>query len=115
MLITYHRSIEDNARAMCGTLISECIAVGTARPSPVLFVETEAEMDESKLKREIFRKIRQFHSRRYTHESITSAKMIIVVPKGTLPRTASKGNIRRKAVEEEYRTQLDELYNVSRQ
>ncbi|KAE9396267.1 acetyl-CoA synthetase-like protein [Gymnopus androsaceus JB14] len=108
------KSIEDNARAMCGALISECIVVGTGRPSPVLFIETEAKMDESKLKREIFRKIRQFHSRRYIHESITSAKMILVVPKGSLPRTASKGNYSKKAVEETYQTQLDELYNVSR-
>ncbi|KAF8831504.1 hypothetical protein HHX47_DHR1000667 [Lentinula edodes] len=104
------KSIEDNARAMCGTLISECIAVGTGRPSPTLFVETNSELDESKLKREIFRKIRHFHSRRYIHESILSPRMIIIVPKGTLPRTASKGNIRRKAVEEAYKSRLDELY-----
>ncbi|KAF9063097.1 acetyl-CoA synthetase-like protein [Rhodocollybia butyracea] len=106
------KSIEDNARAMCGALVSECIVVGAGRPSPVLFVETDSKIDESKLKKDIFRKIRQFHSRRYIHESITSAKMIIVVPKGTLPRTASKGNIRRKAVEEAYRAQLDEVYGV---
>ncbi|KAJ3989999.1 hypothetical protein F5890DRAFT_1569987 [Lentinula detonsa] len=104
------KSIEDNARAMCGTLISECIAVGTGRPFPALFVEAGSELDEVKLKKEIFRKIRHFHSRRYIHESIVSSKMIIVVPKGTLPRTASKGNIRRKAVEEAYKSRLDELY-----
>ncbi|KIK67057.1 hypothetical protein GYMLUDRAFT_191481 [Collybiopsis luxurians FD-317 M1] len=107
------KSIEDNARAMCRSLISECIVVGTGRPSPVMFVESGAEVPESKLKKEIFRKIRAFHSRRYVHESITSAKMIIVVPRGSLPRTASKGNIRRKAVEEKYKVQLDELYGVS--
>ncbi|KAF5389415.1 hypothetical protein D9757_004334 [Collybiopsis confluens] len=106
------KSIEDNARAMCGSLISECIAVGTGRPSPVLFVESNPEVFENKLKKEIWRKIRHFHSRRYIHESITSSNMIIVVPKGSLPRTASKGNIRRKAVEEEYKVQLDKLYDV---
>ncbi|KAJ4488192.1 hypothetical protein J3R30DRAFT_3281215 [Lentinula aciculospora] len=104
------KSIEDNARAMCGTLISDCIAVGAGRPSPALFVETDSDLDESKLRKDIFRKIRHFHSRRYIHESIVSPKMIILVPKGTLPRTASKGNIRRKAVEEAYRFRLDELY-----
>ncbi|KAJ3773865.1 hypothetical protein FB446DRAFT_665977 [Lentinula raphanica] len=104
------KSIEDNARAMCGVLISECIAVGTGRPHPALFVETDSGLDETKLKKEIFRKIRHFHSRRYIHESIVSPKMILIVPKGTLPRTASKGNIRRKAVEELYKSRLDELY-----
>ncbi|KIK52464.1 hypothetical protein GYMLUDRAFT_251172 [Collybiopsis luxurians FD-317 M1] len=106
------KSIEDNARAMCGTLISECIVVGTGRPSPVLFVETDSDMDQTKLKKEIFRKIRHFHSRRYIHESITSTKMIIVVPKGTLPRTATKGNIRRKEVEAKFQAELDQLYGV---
>lgn len=94
-------------------MISECIAVGTGRPSPVLFVESNMEVPESKLKKEIWRKIRLFHSRRYEHEQIASAEMIIVVPKGSLPRTASKGNIRRKAVEEAYKPQLDKLYGVS--
>lgn len=98
---------------MCGSLISECIVVGTGRPSPVLFVESTAGVDETKLKKDIWRKIRQFHRRRYIHESITSADMIIVVPLGSLPRTASKGNIRRKAVEEEYKTQLDKLFGVT--
>lgn len=98
---------------MCGPLISECIAVGTGRPSPVLFVESNMEVAESKLKKEIWRKIRRFHDRRYEHEKISSAEMIIVVPKGSLPRTSSKGNIRRKAVEEAYKPQLDKLYGIS--
>ncbi|KAF9071134.1 hypothetical protein BDP27DRAFT_554211 [Rhodocollybia butyracea] len=106
------KSIEDNARAMCGPLISECIVAGTGRPSPVLFVESDGEVPEPKLKKEIWRKIRLFHSRRYVHERIT-AEMIIVIPKGSLPRTASKGNIRRKAVEEAFKAQLDKLYGVS--
>ncbi|KAF5356475.1 hypothetical protein D9757_012473 [Collybiopsis confluens] len=106
------KSIEDNARAMCGPLLSECIAVGTGRPSPVLFVETDSDMDHSRLKKEIFRKIRHFHSRRYLHESIHSAKMIVIVPKGTLPRTATKGNIRRKEVESKFKAELDQLYGV---
>ncbi|KAJ4468177.1 acetyl-CoA synthetase-like protein [Lentinula aciculospora] len=108
------KSIEDNARAMCGSLISDCIVVGTGRPSPVLFIENPAtDVEVSKLKKDIWRKIRPFHKRRYVHESITSAEMIIVVPVGSLPRTASKGNIRRKTVEEDFRAQLDKLYGVS--
>ncbi|TRM65683.1 hypothetical protein BD626DRAFT_485538 [Schizophyllum amplum] len=93
------RAIEDNARATCGHLIAECIVVGTGRPSPVIFIEpVDANADAEKIKREIIRKTRAFHSRRYLHERITSTKMVIVVPRGTLPRTATKGNVRRQAI-----------------
>lgn len=95
---------------MCGNLIAECIVVGSGRPSPAMFIEPTVDLDHNRLKKEIIRKIRQFHSRRYLHERITSADMIIIVPRQTLPRTATKGNIRRKAVEEAYKTQLDQIY-----
>lgn len=105
------KAIEDNARRTCGNLIAECIVVGSGRPSPVMFVEPSVEMDHNKLKREIIRKTRHFHSRRYLHERITSVNMIVVVPRQTLPRTATKGNIRRKAVEEAFKTKLDQIFS----
>ena len=108
------RAIEDNARAMCGNLIAECIVVGTGRPSPVMFVEPGLDMDHAKLKKEIIRKTRHFHSRRYLHERITSTEMIVIVPHHSLPRTATKGNIRRKAVEEAYMVQLDQIFARAR-
>ncbi|OBZ67554.1 hypothetical protein A0H81_12333 [Grifola frondosa] len=100
----------DNARAACGALIADCIVVGNARPSPVLFVEPGVAMDEERLKREIIRKTRHFHARRYLHERITSPRMVVVVPSGTLPRTATKGNIRRRAVEEAFKAELDQIF-----
>jgi len=107
------KAIEDNARAMCGNLIAECVVVGSGRPSPVMFIEPAGDMDHDKLKKEIIRKTRQFHSRRYLHERITSPNMVVVVPRGTLPRTATKGNIRRKAVEETYKAELDRIFGRS--
>ncbi|KAJ7492516.1 hypothetical protein FB451DRAFT_1218614 [Mycena latifolia] len=104
------KSIEDNARMMCGSLIGECIVVGSGRPSPVLFVEPNTDMEPEKLRKEIIRKTRQFHSRRYLHERITTTSHIVIVPPKTLPRTLTKGNIRRKAVEEAYKSQLDQIY-----
>ncbi|KAJ7098761.1 hypothetical protein B0H15DRAFT_589562 [Mycena belliarum] len=105
------KAIEDNARAMCGTLISECVVVGNGRPNPLLFVEPGTDLAPEKLKVEIIRKTRLFHSRRYIHERIPSAKMVVVVPRGSLPRTATKGNIRRKAVEDLYKEQIDEIFS----
>ncbi|KAG8981449.1 hypothetical protein FRB93_008670 [Tulasnella sp. JGI-2019a] len=104
------KSVEDNVRMMCEDLIEDCVVVGTGRPSPALFVEPSVSWEEEKLKREILRCTKQFHSRRYMHERIVVSRFIMVVPKKTLPRT-SKGNIRRKAVEESFQTTLNEIYD----
>lgn len=85
------RAIEENLRATCGDLVDECIVVGTGRPSPALFVEPKVTMDEEKLKREIMRRTREFHSRRYLHEQITDPELVIVVESKELPRTAVSG------------------------
>ncbi|KAI0271339.1 hypothetical protein BC834DRAFT_818549 [Gloeopeniophorella convolvens] len=106
------KAIEDNVRATCGDLITDCIVVGNGRPSPALFIESNSDIPQPKLKREIIRRTRQFHSRRYLHERIASADMIVVLEKGSLPRTATKGNIRRRATEESYRPLLDKIYGV---
>ncbi|KAK0465197.1 uncharacterized protein EV420DRAFT_1262611 [Desarmillaria tabescens] len=108
------KAIEDNVRATCAGLVSDCIVVGTGRPSPVLFVEPAGDIDSSRLKKEIIRKTRHFHSRRYLHERISSPNMIIVVPRQTLPRTATKGNIRRQEVETRYKVELDQVYGLVR-
>ncbi|KAJ3558515.1 hypothetical protein NM688_g885 [Phlebia brevispora] len=107
------KAIEDNVRATCGDLISDCIVVGNGRPSPALFVEAKGDIDEATLKKDIIRRTRHFHARRYLHERITSTSLVFVVPKGTLPRTATKGNIRRRAVEEAFRLQLDAVFGSS--
>jgi len=107
------KAIEDNVRSTCGDLISECVVVGNGRPSPTIFVEPMGNVDMEKLKRDIIRRTRHFHSRRYLHERIVSTKYVIIVPRNTLPRTATKGNIRRRAVEEAFKTELDRVYEVA--
>jgi long-subunit acyl-CoA synthetase (AMP-forming) len=106
------KSIEDNVRATCGPLISEVVVVGSHRPSPAMFVEPSPSctLSDDKLKTEIIRKTRAFHARRYMHERITSTKMIVIVERGSLPRTTTKGNVRRKAVEEKYKNILDGIF-----
>ena len=101
-------------RATCGELVFECIVVGNSRPSPTLFIEAseKCDMGTEKLKEEIITRTKQFHSRRYIHERIISTKHIVVVDRGTLPRTVIKGNIRRRAVEDQYKELLDVIYGT---
>ena len=82
------RAIEENVRATCADLVDECIVVGTGRPSPALFIEPAVDMDHEKLKNEIVRRTRAFHTRRYMHERITDPELVIVVESKSLPRTA---------------------------
>jgi len=67
-------------------------------------------MGAEELKEEIIERTKPFHSRRFTHEQITSSKHVVVVERGTLPRTAAKGNVRRQAVEDQYKELLDGIY-----
>ena len=110
MRIDRLRSIEDGVRATCSDLVFECVVVGSGRPSPALFIEASEKcvMDDEKLKEEIFERMREFNSRGYTHERIAS-KHIVVVERGTLPRT-TKGNVQRYAVENKYMELLDGIY-----
>jgi hypothetical protein len=116
ILLKLNRAIEENVLRVCGDLVDSCIVVGTGRPSPALFVETASNINSEHLKRTILDRIQPFHSRLYLHERITSTSLIIVVPPSSLPRTATKGNIRRQTVEVAYQGLLDNIYqciNVS--
>ena len=129
------RAIEDNVRATCADLVAACVVVGNGRPSPTLFVEptrdalrgdvdvdvdadavagagaeAETETEMERLRAAVVRRTRHFHARRYVHERIVDPAFVVVVPPGTLPRTATKGNIRRRAVEEQFRLTLDRIY-----
>ncbi|KZT05903.1 acetyl-CoA synthetase-like protein [Laetiporus sulphureus 93-53] len=109
------KAIEENVYTTCGDLVSNCVVVGTGRPSPALIVESlTADVDAQKLKAMIYRRIRAFHARRYLHERIASADAILVAPANTLPRTATKGNIRRRAAEEDFKAELDRIYSLTR-
>jgi len=69
-------------------------------------------MDPEELKEEIVRRTSQFYSRCFIHERITSTKHVVVVERGALPRTATKGNVRRQAVEDQYKELLDGIYGA---
>ena len=67
-------------------------------------------MDDEKLKEEIFERIMEFNTRGYDHERIARAEHIVVIKRGTLPRTATKGNVQRRVVEGQYKELLDSIY-----
>lgn len=46
------------------------------------------------------------------HERIVDPRFVLLVSPKTLPRTATKGNIRRRAVEDKFKSTLDTVYGV---
>ncbi|KAM0319877.1 hypothetical protein ACHAPQ_010190 [Fusarium lateritium] len=115
-------SIEVNVMETCGDdLVNAVVVVGVKRPCPTIIIEpkdksvldheaADLEASVQKLKEEILRRITPFHQRRYVHERVEDPTYIVVVPQGTLPRTGSKGNIRRQEVEKVFKSSLDAIY-----
>ena len=106
------KAIEDHIRSSCGHLISECVVVGSGRVCPAILVERNPlfKGDDEVVRREIVSLSAEFNSRRYTNEQVPDERLIFIVKKDELPRTATKGNVRRRAVEDKYRQVLDDAY-----
>ncbi|GLB41447.1 putative AMP-binding enzyme [Lyophyllum shimeji] len=107
------KAIEDNVKLTCSDLVQNCVVVGNAKPV-VLFVEPASAFAESvrnpiELKAEILKRLGPFEASLYAHERIEGR--VVIVPPGSLPRTKEKGNIRRKAVEEDFAGILEEIYS----
>jgi hypothetical protein len=107
------RVIEDNTVKSCADLLVECIAVGNGRPSPALLIElgpgAAALGDADSVKREVYRRIRHFQSRRLAHERIGTAGFIVIVQRSAWPRTPV-GHIRRTDAEQRFQKELDRAY-----
>lgn len=114
-------SIEANVMETCGDdLVSAVVVVGVGRPCPTMIIEprdkslssdgADAEDAVRELKEDVLRRITPFHKRRYMHERIDDTRYIIVVSQGTLPRTVTKGNVRRKEAEQAFETVLNAVY-----
>jgi acyl-coenzyme A synthetase/AMP-(fatty) acid ligase len=108
------RCVEDNTLTHCRDLIHSCIVTGSYRPSIVLFVEPHADtnLSQSELQEEILRRIAPTQVHLFEGHKIVNPRQVYVVPMGSLPRTTIKGNIRRKAVEELYKKELDDIYEA---
>ncbi|KAJ7749573.1 hypothetical protein DFH07DRAFT_775407 [Mycena maculata] len=86
--------------------VRNCTVIGHYKLAVILFIEAVSDSmtpdDVLKLKDEVLPRTAAFNSALFPHERIVDREYIVVVPSGVLPRTKEKGNIRRKAVEEDY-------------
>jgi len=110
------KSIEDNVLRICPDLVQGCVVVGHDKPGVVLLLEPfdvsfDYETDSEALKREILERTASFNERLFPHERITDPSCIVVLKPGSLLRTIEKGNVRRKATEEQYAEILDSIYS----
>jgi len=107
------RVIEENTLKSCPDLIVECVTVGNGRPSPVLLIElgpgATALGSVDSVKREVYRRIRHFQSRRLSHERIGSVESLVVVQRSAWPRSPT-GHIRRTDAEQKFQRELDRAY-----
>ncbi|KAL1946347.1 hypothetical protein VTO73DRAFT_15474 [Trametes versicolor] len=107
------KTIEDAVRALGAGLIHDAVVVGDGRNLAGLVVEAaEGPLDEAKrqeLAQEIVKRATEFNRGLFPHERIEDPERIIVVEKGSLPRTKEKGNIRRAATEAMFAETLDRV------
>ncbi|KAJ3512855.1 hypothetical protein NLJ89_g3283 [Agrocybe chaxingu] len=99
----------------CTESLTDIFLVGHYKPGVVLLVEptTVDPADDSAvsgLKAKILERNDPFNSRLFDHERIKHAFQIVIVSRGTLPRTMEKGNIRRKATEDQHADILEATY-----
>ena len=108
--------IEENTLKSCPDILVECIAVGNGRSSPALLIElgpgAAALGDADSVKREVYRRIRHFQSRRLAHEKIGSVELIVIVQRSAWPRTLV-GHVRRTDAEQKFRGELDRAYALA--
>ncbi|KAJ7183460.1 acetyl-CoA synthetase-like protein [Mycena filopes] len=111
------KSIEDNVLSVCSKLVQNCTVVGHNKPHIVLFVEPvvqpTSEPELARLRSQIMELTAPFRERLFVHERLAAPEHIVVVPSGKLSRTKEKGNIRRKAVENEFAEVLASIYAVA--
>ena len=86
-----NRSIEDGIRSNCEDLIEDVVVVGQMRPAPCMFVESKrsglTEDEALDLKVQIIARLKTFNKRLFRSERVESPGRILILDKGTLPRT----------------------------
>ncbi|KAF9531387.1 hypothetical protein CPB83DRAFT_848943 [Crepidotus variabilis] len=105
------KAIEDNVLREAADLVKNCVVVGHYKPGVVLLVEPVSQPDdENQFKADVLARHASFNDRLFFHEKLHSTLQVLVVAQGSLPRTVEKGNIRRKATEEQHAKLLQDIY-----
>jgi len=105
------RYIEETAQSLCVGLITGAAVVATRSGLPCLVIEARADGDlaEEDLKQRVLERIADFNSRLMGHEKFEDPRLLLVVGEGSIPRNKLKGNVRRPAAAEKFRSELDSL------
>ncbi|KAL1946336.1 hypothetical protein VTO73DRAFT_15463 [Trametes versicolor] len=108
------KNMEDIVRKACPELVHDVVVVGSGRAFPCLIVESAVDglagEKQHAVAEEIVKRAAELSKSLYAHERIQDPLRVLVVEKGTLPRTREKGNIRRGATEEMFAQQLNDIY-----
>ncbi|CDO77060.1 hypothetical protein BN946_scf184473.g4 [Trametes cinnabarina] len=108
------KTMEDIVRKACPDIVHDVVVVGSGRAFPCLIVESPDEgLTDDKRKEvaeQVIKRTADLLLGLFPHEQIQDPRRVVVVEKGSLPRTWEKGNIRRPAAEKQFAKQLDEIY-----
>lgn len=94
------RTAEDNVRKACADIIHDAVMVGTGRTLPAFVVEVDSKGtplsadQKASIAQTVVERIADYNKRVFGHERVDDPKRVLVVEKGTLPRTKEKGNVR---------------------
>ncbi|KAI9066826.1 acetyl-CoA synthetase-like protein [Trametes sanguinea] len=111
------KAMEDVVRKACPDVVHDVVVVGSGRAFPCLIVEsapdglTDAQRRE--LAEQVIERISGLVQGLFPHERIENPRRVLVVEKGSLPRTREKGNVRRPAAEQQFAPQLDAIYSAA--
>ena len=86
--LIHSRSIDDAVKQLCKDIVFDCVAVGSGRPSPALLVEPTENAERDAIPRIIVERLVTFNESRFPHERLNDPRLVLVVDRGALPRTA---------------------------
>ncbi|KAJ6579667.1 hypothetical protein DFH09DRAFT_1360876 [Mycena vulgaris] len=105
------KTIEEYLKTTCSDLIKELVVVGTNRPAIALLAEAAQPDAGENVKTAIVQRLATFDQRRFAWERLSPTN-IVFVQRGALPRTGTKGNVRRNVAEKVFEKELDSVYQV---
>ncbi|OSD01388.1 acetyl-CoA synthetase-like protein [Trametes coccinea BRFM310] len=108
------KAMEDIVRKACTDIVHDVVVVGSGRAFPCLIVESAAggltDEERRAVADQVITRTTGLVQGLFPHERIQDPRRVLVVEKGSLPRTREKGNVRRPAAEQQFVPELDAIY-----